>query len=297
MIQATRRAFLGLAFAFALGASAGCSKPTPVTGAAEDGGAKEARRIVSLSPSTTEALFAVGAGGRVVGRSRYCDHPPQALKLPQVGGFADPNLEAILALKPDLVVGARGPAGKQLLERLEAHGVPGFFPETESLAQIDAMIAEVGARSGHADDAARVVGQLHAREEAVTAAVRDRPRPRVILVFGLSPIVLAGPKSYADEMIARAGGENAIREGGLYPTVGMEQVLAMDPDVILNAAIAEAHGAERIHRDAPGWSALRAVKEGRVVAITDDSVMRPGPRAGDALATLARGIHPEVRVP
>src|SRR3954453_5609120 len=102
-----------------------------------------ATRVVSLSPNTTETLFAVGGGNRVVGRSRFCDYPAEVVKIPSVGGYVDASLEAILALRPDLVVGARGPAGPALSEKLGAIGIATFFPPTESMAEIDAMIAEL----------------------------------------------------------------------------------------------------------------------------------------------------------
>ncbi|MEJ7733560.1 MAG: helical backbone metal receptor, partial [Polyangiaceae bacterium] len=96
------------------------------------------RRVVSLSPSTTETVFALGAGAELVARSRQCDFPPEAARLPAVGGYADPNVEAIIALAPTLVVGARGPAGPVLEAALRGKGIATFFPETESLAQIQA---------------------------------------------------------------------------------------------------------------------------------------------------------------
>ncbi len=277
----------------------GCSRKHEGSSEAlvRDAAPHTASRVVSLTPSTTEALFAVGAKDVVVGRSRYCDFPPEALRLPQVGGYADPNLEAILALHPDLVVGAHGPAGPQLLERLRSFGTEGYFPETESFAQIDDMILGVGARTGHADRAAQVVSAMHAREAQITAAIAGQPRPRVLMIFGLIPIVAAGPHTFADEMLDRAGADNVIRQGGIYPTLGMEQVLALDPDVVINAAVAEAHGAQRITKDEPGWRELRAVKEGRVVPITDESVLRPGPRLAEAMAVLARALHPAAKVP
>ena len=258
-------------------------------------GARE--RVVSLSPSTTETMFAVGAKSALVGRSRYCDFPPEARSLPVVGGYADPNLEAILSLKPDLVIGARGPVGPALAERLKAHGATVYFPETESFAQIDTMILGVGERTGHASDATRVVEAIHAHETAIEEAVRGKKRPRVLLVFGLTPVIVAGPKSFPNEMIERAGGTNAVREGEGYPLLGMERVIALDPDMILDASMGEAKGAERIHKNAPGWMSLRAVKSGHVVAIEDETALRPGPRVADGLAVLARAIHPEAKIP
>ena len=256
-----------------------------------------ASRVVSLSPSTTEGMYAIGAQSLLVGRSRYCDYPPEALALPQVGGYTDPNFEAILALDPDLVVGARGPAGPRVVEPLVARGIATYFPESDSFAQIDEMLLGLGARTAHASQAQALVARLDARAAAIAGAVASKPRPRVLLVFGLAPIVAAGPKSFADEMLARAGGDNVVRAGGAYPTLEMERVLALDPDVILNAAIAEAHGAEAIARDAPGWSSVRAVKEGRVIALTDESVLRPGPRVADGLAVVAKALHPDAALP
>lgn len=286
--------FARLCLTLLLLVAVGCRKGSPAR-QTDAGGA--ATRIVSMSPSTTEALFVIGAGDRVVGRSRYCDWPPEVLKLPQIGGFVDPSYEAILAHRPDLVTGARGPAGAAMTERLEARGIATFFPQTETFAQIDAMIRGLGERTGRAAEAKAVVEKLDAHVAAIEKAVATRPRVRVLLVFGLEPLSVAGPSSFADEMIRRAGGTNVVTEGGGYPTIGVERVMTLDPDVVVNAAIAEAHGKERIGKDTPGWARVRAVVESRVVPVTDESVLRPGPRVGDGLATLARALHPDVAIP
>lgn len=287
------RRFAVSLFACVVVVLAACSRaPRP----GSDAGVKGAR-IVSILPSTTEALFAIGAGDRVVGRSRYCDHPPEVARLPQVGGYVDPSFEAILALRPDLVTGARGPAGKTLSERLEARGIATYFPKTESFAEIDAMILGLGERTGRVAEARATVAALDAKVAAVEKAVAGRPRRKVLLVFGLEPLSVAGPSSFADEMIRRAGGTNVVTEGGGYPTIGVEHVLALDPDVIVNAAIAEAHGHERIGKDTPGWAKVRAVAEGRVAPLPDEAALRPGPRIGDGLASLARAVHPEAEIP
>ncbi len=254
-------------------------------------------RVVSLSPSTTEALFAMGAGDAMVGRSRYCDYPAAALALPQVGGYVDPNQEAILALEPTLVTGARGPSGSALVDALGTRGIATYFPVTESFAEIDAMILGLGERTAHDGGARALVERMHARIAAVEAATAGKPKRKALLVFGLEPVVVAGPGSFPDEMLARAGAVNVVREGKGYPTLGLETVLALDPDVVLNAAIAEAHGAERIGPSTPGWRELRAVKTGRVVALVDEAVLRPGPRIGEGLAAVARAVHPEANVP
>ncbi len=281
-----------IAFSALIVFGSACKKTTAATTEAS----ASAARIVSLSPSTTETLFVIGAGDRVVGRSRYCDYPPEVTKLPQVGGYVDPSLEAILALRPDLVTGARGPSGAVMTERLEARSIATFFPPTESFAQIDAMILGLGDKTGNVAQAKAAVAKVDARVAAVEKAVAGKPRKRVLLVFGLEPLSVAGPGSFAHEMIARAGGTNAITEGGAYPTLGLERVLTIDPDVVVNAAIAEAHGHERIGKETPGWSKVRAVAEGRVMPVTDEAILRPGPRIGDGLASLAKAIHPDAEI-
>jgi iron complex transport system substrate-binding protein len=255
-----------------------------------------ARRVVSLSPSTTEALAAIGARQALVGRSRYCDYPPDVATLPEVGGYVDPSYEAILALAPDLVTGARGPSGPDLSTRLTARGIATYFPVTESFDGIDAMLRGLGARTGHVSDAERVVARLHAEEAAVRGAVAGRPKVRALFLFGISPIVAAGPGGFPDEMLKRAGGENVVTDGSAYPTLGLEHVLALDPDVIIDAAWGEPQDQGRLSADTPGWRELRAVKAGRVVSLRDEVVLRPGPRIGDGLRLLAKALHPDAAI-
>jgi iron complex transport system substrate-binding protein len=287
-----RRPFLAGTAILLLLAGSGCrgrETPSPANNGAT--------RVVSLSPNTTETLFAVGAGNRVVGRSRFCDYPPEVTKIPSVGGYVDASLEAILALRPDLVVGARGPAGPSLSEKLTAFGIATFFPPTESMTAIDSMISELAVKVGAREEGARVVARLRARRDAVARAVAAEPRVRTLLVFSVSPIVVAGPQSFPHEMIVLANGENVVSAGGAYPTLGVERLLALSPDVVINASMAPGAAGDGIGMGDPGWRELAAVREGRVVAIHDEAVLRPGPRIGDGLATLAKAMHPGASVP
>lgn len=288
-ISTGRRAAL---FALLALSAVACSKPA---------GAPATPRVVSLSPSTTEAIFAVGAGSLLVGRSKYCDFPPEARSLPVVGGFADPSLEAILSLSPTLVIGAHGPAGPALEQALKAHGVVTFFPETESMAQIEEMLRGLGQRVGHEAGAADAVGKIEADRRRVAAAVSGRPRVRVVMLFDVSPIFAAGPGGFPDELIREAGGENLIKKGGAYPTVDLEHLLALDPDVLLDGAADPGAGASTSRvaalRDAPGWRGLRAQKEGKVRLLSASTVLRPGPRIGEGLVALARALHGDAVLP
>lgn len=262
------------------------------------------RRIVSLSPNTTEALFALGAGDRVVGRSRFCDYPPEVAQIPSVGGYVDASLEVILALSPDLVVGARGPAGPMLVQKLVAFGIPTFFPSTESMAEIDDMLQALGARLGIADAGQRLVEKVRARRGAVSRALESEPVVRVLFLFGLSPIVAAGPASFANEMVELARGRNVVTGGGAYPTLSAERLIVLAPDLVINGAAmtGASHGGGLVRGDPslaehPALRELGAVRAGRTVAIYDETVIRPGPRVGEGLATLARAIHPAAAVP
>lgn len=271
--------------ALAVAALAPACKRTSVAGAG--------RRVVSLSPSTTETVFALGGGAELVARSRNCDFPAEAARLPAVGGYADPNVEAIVALAPTLVVGARGPAGPALEASLRGKGIETFFPETESLAQIQSMIADLGARLERRAEADELVASVRRRVADVEQAIAGLPRPRALLLFDVSPIVAAGPGGFPDELLRLAGGDNLVVRGGAYPTLGLETVLGLDPDVIVDGiGEAGAHGASRIAAlaEQAGWRQLRALREGAVRAVSS-TALRPGPRIGEGLLEMARALH------
>jgi len=256
---------------------------------------KEAHRILSLAPSTTESLFVIGAGDRVVGRSRYCDWPEAVAKVPAVGGL-EPDVEAILELRPDLVVGSTSGASPRLAERLGARGIATWFASADSMRAIDDLLLGLGERSGHASDARRFVAELDARERAIAQAVASEAHPRVLMVVGAGPIVAVGPKSFADELLRDAGAVNAVAAGPAWPKLGFEQIVELDPDVVIDSSSGP-DGPSRVTRDAPGWSGVRAVREGHVIPLNDSRVLRPGPRIGEGLALLAHLLHPNVTTP
>lgn len=253
---------------------------------------KKQLRVVSISPNTTETMFAIGAGDLLVGRSRYCDIPKEAQKLPTVGGYSDPNIEAIVGLSPSLVIGARGPAGPTLMDSLKTHGIDTFFPETESMAQIKAMILDLGTRVGHVANAERVVKNIDEKQNTLRSKLVGKPKPKVLFAFDIAPVIAAGPGSFTDEIVREAGAENVVTKGGAYPTIGLEHLLTLDPDLFLDGASdmqATKSMKERV-TDAPGWKELRAVKEGKIRFVGSDA-LRPGPRIGEGLWAVAKAIH------
>ncbi|CAN5706293.1 ABC transporter substrate-binding protein [soil metagenome] len=283
-VRVSRRALL----AFSLAAIA-CKKKSETDPMATP---KRTRRVVSLSPSTTETVCALGARAQLVGRSRFCDYPLDVVGLPDVGGYVDPNLEAIIALKPDLVVGARGPAGAAIATDLEARGIATFIPRTETLAEVDAMIRGIGKELEREAEAEAAVSAIASSNASVERALSTTPSRSVLLLFGVVPVVAAGPNSFGAEVLAKAHGTNVVKEGGTYPVLDLEVVVRLDPDVIIDAAVAEEHGSQRIAKDAPGWRNARAVRENRVLAMPDERVLRPGPRIGEGIELMARALYP-----
>jgi iron complex transport system substrate-binding protein len=255
------------------------------------------RRIVSLGPSTTETLFAIGAGDSVVARSRYCEWPPEAMKLPALGGI-EPDVETILQLQPDLVVGPSGGWSQRLAATLGSHGIATWFPaDSASLADVDALVLSLGERTGHAQEAARVVERIHATEHAVEQAVAAEPKPRVLFVVDVAPVYAAGPRTFAGEMLHEAGAVDALPADTGWTSVGFERIVEIDPDVVVDASSGDAATPSTITQQSPGWSGVRAVREGHVVRLHDHRVLTPGPRIGEGLEVLAHGLHPAVRIP
>jgi iron complex transport system substrate-binding protein len=255
----------------------------------------EVHRVVSLGPSTTESLFAIGAGDRVVGRSRYCDWPPEATRLPVVGGL-EVDLEAGLQLRPDWVVGPDGGASQRFGERLRGYGIATFFPTIESLASIDGLLVSLGDRTGCGTNARGLVAELDARELEIARSVATDAKPRVLMVVGTAPVVAAGPKTFADDLLRYAGAINVVTAGPRWPVLSVEQIMLFDPDLVLDASWGEG-GAAAISPRAQGWGALRAVRMGRVFPLQDPRALRPGPRIAEGLAVVARAVHPAATKP
>jgi iron complex transport system substrate-binding protein len=241
----------------------------------------------------TETLFALGLGGNVVGRSSFCDYPAEAQSIEVVGGFADPNLEKIVSLRPTLLCGERGPAGPSLPERAEQLGIGTFFPPMDNVAEILEAIEALGARLEVTDTAKALTNQVRADIAATEARVADRPRPRVALLFDFRPLVAAGPGTFPHELLVAAGATNPVSGTGKYPKLSAEGLLALDPDVILDgSAGAYAERPDQLLSQIAGLSGLRALREGRVHRLAGTAALRPGPRVAEGVHDLAALVHP-----
>ena len=273
--------------AFLLAASTSAAAP-PARGVAE-----APRRIVSLAPSVTEALFALGVGERVVGVTRYADWPRSVRTLPKVGGFVDVSFEAVLALRPDLVAAVEAQAALGVVEALRRAGVRVVLVPGERLHDALAALQQLGEIVGKARVASALVDRLRAGLDAVRKAVAGRRRPRVLVVLGHRPLVVAGPHTLPADLLDVAGGDNvAAGARARWATWSMEEVVASHPEVIVDAAMGD---------EGPppwqGWTDLPAVRSGRVVRPAPWMLSRAGPRVVDGARWLARQLHPAVPLP
>lgn len=273
----------------------------PVTVTGDDGVAvtveKRPERIISIAPSNTEILFAVGAGDQVVGIDTFSDYPEAALALPRVGGVTDPDFEMMASLQPDLALSIGGTDA--IVEKLRELGVPVLVLQPETMDGLYDTIRRAGLVTGHAEEAERVITDMQTRVAAVTAkteALSDDERPGVFYVMWPDPLMTAGPGSFIDDLITLAGGRNIAGDAPIaFPEFSHEQVISRNPDVILVPGPWQAEEADRIKGgEYPGWTGLNAVVNDNVHVVTEDRVTRPGPRLIDGLEEFARIFHPEL---
>jgi iron complex transport system substrate-binding protein len=249
-------------------------------------------RIVSLAPGVTETLFALGEGGAVVGVSQYCDYPAAATRLPKVGTFLTPNVEAIAALRPDLIIGPGLSSSRREVRTLAAMGYPTMTVNDNSLDGIEQSIALIGARTGQQAAARRLLGAIQAHIEEDRARLgRTKPRTVVMLV-GHQPMVAVGRGTFLDDLLHLAGGDNiADLAAQNWPRLSIEYIIATRPEVILDGAM----GSDA-NTPAGFWArypAIPAVRDRRVFGYPQDPMLHPGPRVWQSLEILARRIHPE----
>jgi iron complex transport system substrate-binding protein len=245
-------------------------------------------RIVSINPATTELLFALGAGPRLVGRSRWDEAPDSARFVPDVGDGISPNVEAVLARRPDLVVLYAAANNRAAAERLRAAGVPTISLKIDRVEHFRRAAALLGRVTGDSARARTVVDTVDASLERARRVTAPRPKPSVFWHVWDSPLITIGGGSYMTELVEAAGGRNVYGDlPDVSPQVSMEDLLRRDPDVIL----AGPEGAKRIAAD-PSWRQLRAARTGRVLVVDPAVVGRQGPRMGEAALALARLLHP-----
>ncbi len=247
-------------------------------------------RIVSLAPSITECLFAIGCGKKVVGVTLFSNYPPEVKKLPRVGSYIQPNIEKILSLRPDLCLATKDGNPRSLVMKLKDVGVEVFVVDPRDIASLFNTMLMLGEMTGCYSRARKVVDRL--KREVKTIGQRARsfsPKPRVFFQIGIDPMVTVGSHTLIDNLISLAGGINVFKGRLSYPRISVEQVIAREPDIIVITSMVNSR--PNLDKLKDFWFHYReipAVKKGNVFVVNSDYFNRPSPRAIEGLKILSR---------
>jgi iron complex transport system substrate-binding protein len=255
-------------------------------------------RIVSMAPSLTETLFALGLEPNVVGVTQDSDYPPAARDKPRVGTFWQPNIEAVIATRPDLVVTQTFEQQRDLARRLGRMGYNSLMVDVETIDELFDSILVLGQATGTSARAGKLCADMRAEIGRLAAATARARRVKVLWVVQREPLRVAGRATFINEMIELAGGENAIGPTlHIYPAVGAEQVIAARPEVIIEPAMMPGALEQQRHQALAYWSRFTnvpAVATGRIYVIEGDLVSRLSPRLPAGIETIARCLHPDL---
>ncbi len=247
--------------------------------------AQTPHRIISLAPSITEDLFALGLGGKVVGDTTYDNYPPAAVNITKVGGFSSPSIEKIVSLNPDVVF-ASSLENNTLLSTLSGYGIPTVVLNPTSLTGILNDLSLIGKVSGSAGNSSALVANLTQKMTANSISVASHPR--VLYLVWYDPIMSAGADTFEGDIIAHAGGINVAQLANVsgYGTMSKESIVALNPSVIIANSAMNSTAVQQVKSD-PALATVDAVKNGKIYILDSDIISRPGPRAFDALEQIA----------
>ncbi|MCR4432019.1 MAG: cobalamin-binding protein [Tepidanaerobacteraceae bacterium] len=257
---------------------------------------KEPQRIVSLAPSNTEILFALGLGEKVVGVTNYCDYPEEAKSKEKIGGFSDPNLEKIVSLKPDLVVATD--MHQDIVEQMEKLNIPAVVLVPKNIPDMLNSIKILGMISGKESESLRLIKALENRIKAVEDKVVDIPKeklPKVYYEVWPEPFTTAGPGTFVNDIIQSAGGQNIAGDAEkAYPQYSQEMIISKNPDIIIFSHHGSSKQTVEDILKRPGWENISAVKDKKVFYVDENIMQRATPRLIDGLEQIAKIIHPEL---
>lgn len=254
-------------------------------------------RVVSLAPGNTEIAFAIGLDKKIVGVTDFCNYPAEAKDKEKIGGFANPNIEAVIALKPDLVLA--GNKHDEIVKKLEEMRIPVLIISPESLEEVYAAMQLVAEATGSEDNTTAVISGMQDRIKKIQkklASISDDNKARVYYEVYSDPLMSAGSLSLINEVVTLAGGKNIFADiSERYPKINEEAVVERDPQFIL---FPQLHGSEEIKGDVfakrPVWGKITAVKENKVYGVQADAISRPGPRLVDAVEEVAALLYPDL---
>jgi iron complex transport system substrate-binding protein len=248
---------------------------------------EKVKRVVTLAPSLTETVLALGAGSTLVGVSRFDDFKEVA-GLPRVGGFIDPSIEAVVVLKPDLLLVQPSPGNQRPVEKLAELGVPVLLLPLQTVTDTLAALRAVGKVLGREKEATALVQGIESTRARVREAARTQKPRRVLFVYGFEPLVVAGPGSFADELLRDAGALNVAADAGsAYPVYSLERALIARPDVVVDAADVDV-GKDKL-------MGLPGLSQARWVEVPSLALLQPGPSLGRGLEELFSLLYPSAK--
>ncbi len=256
------------------------------------------QRIISISPSATEIIYALNLSDRLVGRTDYCDYPPQVIDKPSVGGFSNPSIEQIIALAPDLVLGA-SIHEDQVIPQLEEKGIKVLVLEPKTIDQVLQAFTLVGDITGAKEAAKELVDNMQQRVNIIDDKVNKltaSQKPGVFYVVWHDPLMVAGKETLLNDLITRAGGTNLTTTSGYYTTISLESVIQADPKILI-AGTGHGDDSEQTYQfimQEPRLQSTTARKNGALYRIDGNLSSRYGPRVFDALEEFFHFIHPEL---
>jgi iron complex transport system substrate-binding protein len=252
-------------------------------------------RVVSLAPSVTEVVYALGQDQRLKGVTQFSNYPPEATSLPRVGSYVHLDVEKIVSLRPDLCLAIKDGNPIDAIRRLERLNIPVYAVDPRNLDAVMEMISDVGNLLDATREAEMIIKNMKERVETVRSKVSEtRERPKVFFQIGVSPIVSVGTETFLHELITLAGGYNITQGAVSYPRMTIEQVLAMAPDVLIITSMTRGQSFEVVKAQWKRWKSIPAVKNNRIYLVDSDIVDRPSPRLVDGLEMLFRYINPEL---
>jgi cobalamin transport system substrate-binding protein len=254
---------------------------------------QEVDRVVSLAPNLTEIVFAMGDGNHLAGDTDYCDYPAEAAQKPHVGGPINPNLEEVVALKPDLVL-ATSINRRETVSALDRIGVPVYVTDPHSVDEMIDAVEHLGSALGVEKSAALLAEDLRERLSVLDHRLAGTSPRRVLFVVWTDPLISIGRETFLADALRRAGGLSVVETKAEWPHVSMEEIVQLQPEVLV---FASAHAGDTQRdidalRSRPGWKSLSAMQHDNIVVISD-AINRPAPRMVDAIEALARALHPD----
>ncbi len=253
------------------------------------------QRIISLAPSITEIICAIGCFPLLKGVTQYSDYPHEVNTLPKTGSYIHLDIERIIALKPDLCIAIKDGNPKLLVKRLDKLKIPVYVINPKNIKDVMKTLHELGDILDAADQAAEIVADMQTRLNRIKKIIANADKnPGVFIQIGISPIVSAGSDTFLNELINLAGGCNMAKGNNPYPRFNREKILVMKPDIIIITSMARNYIFNKAKTEWARWPSIPAVKNDRIFLIDSNLVDRPTPRLIQGLEILARLIHPEL---